>query len=392
MSYLYGSLFHSEHRVHALKILAVDFDRGIIGQSLSAAYKELEGGSFPELQFHDSMEYPTVTDIRRAVCRGHYWGAVFVQNGASARLEDALSGGIAASNYNASNTVTYIWNEARYAVVSVGDVSGNLETLIGATTSVFHALNGTGATQYVNQSDPNAVQALLNPIVSSNINIMPTTQGTRPLYNTVTIVLPILMQFFYLMALNGIHAQFGIYERLQTSRIAIFRFALSVGYTFVASLTVAGYIWAFRSGWAVSSAQFVLTWLTYWLFMHINFLVMDIVTAYIPTSFLSFAVLTWIIISVTGTIYPLDLNPGFYRWHYALPSYETYQILIQVWTGGCNDQLHRALPILFAWEIVALVGAFSGMLKRNTLARNELVTSKEAEADEAMKLYTGGTR
>lgn len=108
MSYLYGSLWRSTHRASNLNILAVDFDGGVIGQSLSAGYSALKGNKFPTLHFKSSEEYSTVEDIRNAVCRGDYWAAIFAQDGASARLSAALSGGVAAASYNSSNTLTYV--------------------------------------------------------------------------------------------------------------------------------------------------------------------------------------------------------------------------------------------------------------------------------------------
>lgn len=79
MSYLYGSLYRSDNRINKLNIVAIDYDGGVIGQSLSAAYTALEGSDFPGLEFHPATEYPTVSSIRDAVCRGDYWGAVFTQ-------------------------------------------------------------------------------------------------------------------------------------------------------------------------------------------------------------------------------------------------------------------------------------------------------------------------
>jgi hypothetical protein len=154
-------------------------------------------------------------------------------------------------------------------------------------------------------------------------------------------ILAIIQQFFFLMAINGINNNSGIYGRLKSSRIGVMRMIISIVYTLLSSLTVAGYIWAFRENWGVNGNQFVLTWMAYWLYMHVNFLVLDTVTAFIPASFLSFFVLTWVITNVTSSIYPFELNPGFYRWAYALPALEAYSVLIQIWSGGCNNQLYQ---------------------------------------------------
>lgn len=111
--------------------------------------------------------------------------------------------------------------------------------------------------------------------------------------------------------------------------------------------------------------------MAYWLYMHANFAVLDAVTAFIPLSFLPFFVLTWAITNVTSALYPVELSAGFYRVGFALPGHELYAILFQIWSGGCNNQLYRALPILFAWEVVGVILAIVGMLRRNKKAKAE---------------------
>ena len=237
-----------------------------------------------------------------------------------------------------------------------------MQTLIGAAGSIYNSLNGTSAAKVLNTNDLNATMALLNPISASSINIMPTPQGTKALYNTVTLVLPIIQQFFFLMALNGISNSFGIYGYLSSLHVGLIRMIVSISYTFLAALTLAGYIWAFREDWGVTSAQFVLTWMAMWLYMHVNFLVLDAATAFVPLSFLTFFVLPWAIINVTSTIFPFELSPDFYKLGYALPGHQVVSILFQVWSGGCNNQLSRALPVLFAWEIFGWIGFFGECL------------------------------
>lgn len=292
LSYLYGALYRSGTRVNAINILAVDYDQEIIGEYLTAAYSKLQGEGFPTLQFHSLLEYATIVDVRNAVCKGDYWAAIVAQEEASTRLADALSGGTPAKEYNTSNTITYLYNRARYTTVQDGFITANMQALIGAAGGAYNSINGTKAASVVNTADPNAVLALLNPIMASSINITPTWQGTRVLYNTVTIILPIIQQFFFVMALNGISSQFGIYGRLHNTHAGLIRMIISIVYTFIASLTVIGYIWAFREKWLVNGNQFALSWMVVWLYMHVNFLILDAGTAFISMPFMPFFVLT----------------------------------------------------------------------------------------------------
>lgn len=176
--------------------------------------------------------------------------------------------------------------------------------------------------------------------------------------------MPILQQFFFAMALNGISAKYRIFSKFRVMANSLIRIATSVIFTFVGALCMTGYIWAFKEAWAVNGNQFVLTWMVLWLFMHINFMIFDILTAFVPMQFMPFCVLTWIILNVASSIIPVELNPGFFRWAYALPAHEVYQMLVQIWSNGCQDQSYRTLPILFAWWIAGLSIAFYSTKRR----------------------------
>lgn len=395
MSYLFGSLFRSEHRVHNLNILTVDYDGGVIGKSLQGAITQLKADTFPTFDIESSSKYPEVEDIVQAVRRGDHWAAVFTHAGASERLAAALEGGDAAAAYDPTNTITYVWNQVRYPAVEDATIKSSMSQLVAVARIAYNHMNGTGALQALNKNDPAALQAFLNPIQGGDINIMPTTQGTRVLYNTVAMVMPIIMQFFFLMAINGVSAEFNLYSHLPMLNNGIIRLVLSLSYTFVGSLCWAGYIWAFREDWSVGAGQFFCTWVIIWLFMHINFAVVsknneinlnssiltcsqiDVATGFIPMKFLPFFVLTWVILNVTSTIWPFELAPGFYRWGYALPAHEVWQVLIQIWSGGAVDRLYQALPILFTWEIVFLPLAVIALNHRCAVAEREHKAKEE---------------
>ena len=281
MSYLFGSLFKSEHRVHNLHILTVDYDGGVIGKSLQGAITQLKADTFPTFDTENTNKYPAVEDIVRSVRKGEHWAAVFSHAGASERLAAALEGGDAAAAYDPTNTLTYVWNEVRYPAMEDGTIKSSMSQLMAVARIAYNHINGTGALQTLNKNDPAALQVFLNPIQAGEINIMPTTQGTRVLYNTVGLVMPIIMQFFFLMAINGVSAEFKLYSHLPVLNNGIIRLVLSLSYTFVGSLCWAGYIWAFRETWSVGAGQFFCTWVIIWLFMHINFIVVRLL---IPSS------------------------------------------------------------------------------------------------------------
>ncbi|KAF8860600.1 hypothetical protein BDZ45DRAFT_588213 [Acephala macrosclerotiorum] len=362
--YIFGAIFQQDRRTHNFNIALVDYDGGVIGTSVRNAYAELKADNFPSLQEKSASQYPSVDQLRESVCKTDYWAAIYILPGASQRLESALSGSSSASAYNRSDVLAYIWNEARYPAVVDSSISANIQALSSAARVAYSAINGTGALQTLNTSDPASISVFANPWQISNDNLQPTSQGSRLIYNTLVIILILIQEFFYLGTINGLYAQFKFYVRFLPHRIVAYRTAISLAYTLSGSLCVSGSIWAFKAGWDVNGNQFVLTWMTLWLFAHVNFQWLDIFTVWLPGQFMPMALITWIVFNVSSILVPFELSSGFYRWAYAMPAHEAYLTLIDIWSAGCNPHLSYTLPILFSLEVVGFFLSALGTYRR----------------------------
>lgn len=360
--YVFASLFLQASHIHDLHVAFVDYDGGAIGQAVRGAHASLQGQSFPSLIERSPSDFPTTTDLLEAVCKTRYWGALYVTQGASSRLQEALTGSAAASAYNNTDVMAYIWNEAMYAPTVDSAISASLQLLSGAARVAYST--GKGAGNITSVSGLAALSVFADPWELQSINIQPTTQGSRAIYNTVVIILILIQEFFYLGTINGLYAQFKLYARIDPYRIIVVRNVISLSYTFIGSLCVISTIWAFKSGWHINGNQFVLSWVALWLFAHINFLTLDVFTIWLPPPFVPMALVSWIIFNVTSILLPFDLSPAFYRIGYMFPAHELYQVLIDIWSRGCNPQLHYALPILFTWELVTLILSALGVFRR----------------------------
>ncbi|KAK2759906.1 hypothetical protein FQN54_002640 [Arachnomyces sp. PD_36] len=362
--YIFGSIFQQSTHIHNLNVLFVDYDGGAIGDSVRAAYEKLKGPDFPSLIEQPVTEYPEPSAVDSAVCNINYWGALYATSNSSNQLMDAFSGGVAASSYDTSNVLTLVWNQARYPTIADSALASSMKSLSEAARVAYSTANGQQALQTLDRSDPAAAAVLYNPWSLSFVNLQPTTQGSRLVYNTLVIILIIIQEFFYLGYVNGLYVQFKLYTSVAPHRIAIARQLISAFYTLIGSLCTAGAIWAFRHGWNVNGNQFALTWMALWLFAHLNFLVLDVFTVWLPPPYVPMALISWVILNVTSIMLPFDLSPGFYRWGYALPANSIYQVLVDIWSGGCNPQLYYALPVLFAYEIIAMILSSIGVYRR----------------------------
>ncbi|KAJ5698772.1 hypothetical protein N7462_000777 [Penicillium macrosclerotiorum] len=382
--YIFGSLFQQNTHVHNLNVLFVDYDGGAIGTAVRNAYQQVKGPDFPTLVEYPASTYPEPSSITHAVCKIKYWGALYVSPNSSDHLIAALAGGSAASTYNASNVLTLVWNEARYSTVVDSAIYDTLTKLSQDARVIYMKSNGQKTIQALNSSDSAALGVFSDPWILASDNIQPTSQGSRLIYNTLVIILILIQEFFYLGYVNGLYLQFKLYVNVHPHRVAIVRQMISGTYTFVGSLCTTGAIWAFRHGWHVNGNQFVLTWMALWLFAHLNFLVLDVFTIWISPPFVPMALISWIVLNVTSILLPFELSPGFYHWGYALPAHSIFQVLIDIWSGGCNPQLDYALPVLFAYEICGLVLSTVGVYRRSHYAVLKQETDEKVYQERVM--------
>jgi len=361
-SYIFGALFQQGERTHNMTIGFVDYDGGAIGAAVRHAYGTLQSDTFPTLDERSPSDFPDPSSLESVVCSTGYWATLYIHPNASLALASALASPSPspASTYNPNKTLTFIWNQARYPPIVDALIASNL-ALLSQTAQTTYTSNLTAL-----PPTTASLPLLASPWTLSSINIRPTTQGSRAIYNTVAIILIMMQEFFYLGVINSLHQAFSVYTKLRPSRIILFRAANSLAYCLVGSLCVAGAIWAFRNGWDVGAREFGLSWMVLWLFAHVNFQTLDVFSVWLPMGYVPMALVAWVVLNVTSVIVPFELSAAWYRIGYAMPAHEAYQVLTGIWSGGgCgSSQLRYALPVLFAWEVVASVLAVMGVYRR----------------------------
>ncbi|RDW76908.1 SNG1 family protein [Aspergillus mulundensis] len=383
-SYIFGSLYQLNDHFHHLNVAFVDYDGGVVGDAVRQAYDGLRADTFFTLSEQSPADYSQPQDLRSAVCDIDYWGALYISAGASDRLAAALSDADSASSYNNRDVLTWIWNQARYPT-TIDSLDRQVRTLVEAARVAYVRINGTGAVQSLDTSSPAAVAAYSNPWQLAQDNLQPTAQGSRLIYNTLVIILILIQEFFFLATVNGLYGQFGLFGRVKPLRMIFFRFLISALYTLAGSICAIGAVWAFRSGWEVNGNQWALSWITMWLFAHLNFLTLDVVAVWLPQPYVPMALISWVVLNVASILVPFELSPALYKWGYALPAHAVYNIFIDIWSGGCNPQLNYALPVLFAYELSSGILSALGVYRR---AHYAVVAAEREEKSWQEKIAT----
>lgn len=365
MSYALGNLHHSTKRMHKLRMLAVDFDGDSVGQAFRQAYENVKGPSFPTLVFQSS-DGLTQQDVYDEVFRGHYWAAVYTSPNATDNLLAALGNATIAQNYSAATAMHYVWNQARYTSVSNGAIQSSLSSLGDLTRKMVLGMFGSTLYSDYLSSSPTGKQLEVfgTPVGITAINIQPTPQLSSLMYNTICMVIVILVMFFYVLGTNVVAAELKIYACFDPLVSYFTRFAFAQAFGLVYSLVATGTIWWFREGWGVNGNQFVLTWLVYYLLMSIDFVLFDSMLCYFPPALMPCLILAWIVSNVMSSIVPMPLAHGFYHWAVALPGFNVYNLNSSIWSRGASPIAYRALPILFSWFVICFTTNIFGHMRR----------------------------
>ncbi|ORY70993.1 uncharacterized protein BCR38DRAFT_415666 [Pseudomassariella vexata] len=380
-SYIFGILFRANTRIKAFNVLFVDYDQGAIGDSVRSAYSQISGDGFVTLQEHSPSSYASASAIEDAVCRGDFWGAVLVSSGASEQLATTLAGD-ATEPWDVTTAATAMHVGIRYPIIQQSYISPDIQTLFAAARANYIVgLAGSNISSDLSTITPYLAQ----PFSFTSHDVAATPPSTNPFYNTATVVFVILMQFFCILAFNGICQGFGIFSGASIRSHLAVRFSYSIIFTLVGSLLTTGYLFAFQDTWGLIAAQFGQTWMLLWLSMHVNWLVLDTAAGFFPIAAVPFFTFTWIIVNMASTVMPFEISPGFYRIGYMWPAHNMLEVLIQIWSGGCYNRLYRTLPVLFSWELVAaVVDLFAQVRRCKTMAQvpaDEALTSSSREFD-----------
>ncbi|KAF3033824.1 hypothetical protein E8E12_004459 [Didymella heteroderae] len=372
-SHIYGVFHHQGAYVHRAKVALADFDGGNFGDALriSAAMNNGSYGYPTYINVNTAGSKPE--QIRHEVFKGTYWAAIVVEQGATARFEDAVNG--SAQTYDSSNVYTYYILDARYYTLYASSILSTTVTTASTASGIFSAdfitpiiARGT----YANTTA--ALSALAGPARAIEMPVASQLFGDlddKAFINTIGAVLPILMQFFFIMAWNGVCNGMHLYAAYDLRTHMIARLFWSTFWPIFTSLCTAGWTFAFRGSYHIDAKMFFAFWAVTWVFSMINFDMLDIITGFIPMAFVPFLFLTWVIFNVAGSLGPPEILNHWYRINYFFPSLHWYRTFITIITQGAYNNLRYTLPVLAAWLL--LLKILSPLATRNRVRKAQEV-------------------
>lgn len=372
-SHIYGVFKHQGAYVHRANIALADFDGGDFGKALrdSAAMSNGSYGNPTYVNVDTARSSPE--QIQHDVFTGKYWAAIVVESGATTRFEDAVNG--SAQAYNPNDVYTYYLLDARYYTLYASSILSPVVTTASTASGLFSAqFVAPIIAQGQHANTTAALSALAGPARAIEMSAASQLFGAlddKAFINTLGAVLPILMQFFFIMAWNGICNGMHLYAAYDLRTHIFARLFWSTVWPVFTSLCTAGWTFAFRGSYRIDAKMFFAFWAVTWVYSMINFDVLDVITGFIPMAFVPFLFLSWVIFNVAASLGPPEILNNWYRINFFFPSLHWYRTFITIITEGAYNNLHYTLPVLAVWLV--LMKCMSPLATRNRVRKAQEV-------------------
>ncbi|KAL4403151.1 hypothetical protein ACI68E_000934 [Malassezia pachydermatis] len=348
-------------RIHAL---VVNRDNGIIGTTITKALLDSNHGPVPHSTWFEGnvTDFPTQDSIVKAVEPNHdYWLAVEIRENLTQELEQARMTGdsswdphsaltmIFATGRNVAATSPMIVTPAQRLIESVEkELSANL-------TSQFLAENAGNAE--VIQGMITAPQLLSNPLDMRMMDVRPWIANTAlaPTFDGMIylIILPfqvVMAEYDGRRALHKyLHLKGQIFLRIGAALIwSIF---ISLMITLINIPFELPFDGAFSYG-----GGFMIYWLSAYCGIVVFSLALESVLTLMTPTFIGVFLLLLIISNLSIANFPVELEPSFYKYGYAMPFYNLRQIYLSVMLDvGDSTLILKHIGIIWAWVALILL-------------------------------------
>ncbi|KAJ7136852.1 hypothetical protein C8R44DRAFT_838261 [Mycena epipterygia] len=378
-SIYWGSVWSSPH--HTLPGWIVDFDGGLVGQSVATALGAIDPGvNGISWQVVSANQFPDgISQLENAILEEKTWYGLAINAGASTNLTQAIL--TADASYDSATALTFIGSEAR---------NENIYRSLSHTVAfIYFDVQITAELEGISQAV--ALQIARNVSSAPNIATLLSTAPqvvTRPIGYTVTNLCPfdvavasavtfvgliylLILSFFIVMIGSGARLAAGyenhltlgslIRVRIATSTIAYFWIALC--YTLLSRAFQLPFDRRFGSG------GFVVFWMLNWIGMLACGLALEAMITVLTVRFVPFFLIIWIISNVSVSIFPLQVLPHLYRYGYAWPFYNISRAVRTIIFGTKND-VGMNFGVLFGWVAVSCITLplFQWLVRRRDMA------------------------
>ncbi|CAI6529740.1 AIS_HP2_G0020670.mRNA.1.CDS.1 [Saccharomyces cerevisiae] len=289
-----------------------------------------------------------------------YWLALNVKPNATDSLYNSLTSRDANSQFNSSDFFESLFESGR-------DPSSVKSTIL----PLMQQLETRFQKYYVREYLPSLMSNVTSNDNDASVNpenwasagqLLFSYNDHRPFTDRI-VMAPLQVGLIYCIILTVLQlALYGklhgeIAKVLRPKHILIYRlliswatfFFLSLGFCTVSAIFRIDFTPAFGKG------GFVVYWMSTWLVMlavgGANENVLSLIIAYCPP-YLSIWLITWIILNISSSFYPMALNNNFYRYGYVMPIHNAVDIYKVIFLNLTKRKMGRNYGILVAWVVL----------------------------------------
>ncbi|KAJ7060809.1 hypothetical protein C8F01DRAFT_1253287 [Mycena amicta] len=367
-SIYWGSVWSSPH--HPLHGWIVDFDGGIVGQSISHALSSIDPGStgvvwriVPASEFLGG-----IAQIESQIVDEKTWYAITINAGASANLTSAVA--TADASYNSTNAITFIGSEARNENIyrlHVRIVSAQLEAITYQFGLSF--LKNISSAANLPQLLATAPAIVSRPVYFSAVNLRPfdVPCQRRDLCRSHLPAHPRLLHrkrhrrcSTSRLPRTTLTLRSLILLRLLTSFVAYFFVALF--YTLLSRAFQLPFDRVF------GSAGFVVFWMLNFIGMLACGLALEAMLLLLTIRFVPFFLMLWIITNVAACVFPIAALPHVYRYGYVFPMYNISRAVRAI-VFRTKNEVGINFAVLFVWTFISCltIPLFHWFARRRTI-------------------------
>ena len=357
----FGSIYNPAAYANNLPLTIVNFDRGnLIGDAFRTTAKNLidfnqKNNIFTNWNLPDEFTYSSTQDVIRLVKSGAVWGAIVVNQGASATLLNAATN--ADVNYSPKSAITIIFDSGRGLPTTVKDfVIAPMRILTTQFQSQFTLTfiqslgNGNATLALIASKSP---LILSTPVSWTEMDLANIPASSIYITNSglsIGLLFMIFFTFACILIIYEITQEFA--ATVTASTMISIRSRYIIFFSLTLSLFYSLLMAAFQTSFSVSS------WFGFWSiqFLHLTahsftFIFLKLVFSSLLLAPIFLFVIIINIISVFGTI---ELADTFYNWYLGTPMFNCVSASRYFILNGFT-RLGVNYGVLISWIVISIV-------------------------------------
>ncbi|KAL6452964.1 SNG1 Nitrosoguanidine resistance protein SNG1 [Candida maltosa Xu316] len=363
-SIYWGSMYRKDTRNRNLKMLVVLEDQEInnippiFSQQMRQILETPEAKTLGGWDIFNMTEFQEIADkhnntideeVIRQVHHQHYWSTIYIKQNSTYNIYQALKNG---EEYNTTDLIysyfetgRHLTNIGPYVVASVAAI----QTMWLDTNSVMQSIIEVGN---ITLDNPGSINTATQALSFTFVDMKPLTNDVLVAALQIGLLYLVIVSFFNFNFFADVHQ--SVAQIIKKPHFMGYRIIASIVSYFVISLMFGLVCLAFQIDFAKAFGKsgflvyWMVTFLTMWAVgLASELAAMLLIPLYPPL--MGFWLIFWVIINITPTFTPMALLPQFFRYGYAMPLHNAFEIYCVIFFDTYKGQIGRNIGIIIAW-------------------------------------------